>query len=690
MQARKRSSDMSTAVLEAWETQSAVRQRAETPYLTRVDQKAELLDLLPLPVVAMDRDHTILYLNRAAAQVAGWTVEDSLGAKFWDLFDNPGCRAGTCAAMKAIRTGAVAAGEARPVVQGKELPVRVIAAPRYGPKGEVVGVVEFVYDASEEIRVCKEILRLVEAARDGRLSERGQVDRFEGNYRELVEGINKLLDALIKPLNVAAEYVDRISKGDLPPKITEEWRGDFNEIKNNLNNCIDTLAGLIAEMNRMAEEHNKGDIDVTIPAERFQGAYRVVAQGINDMVGAHIAVKKKAMACVAEFGRGNFDAPMERLPGKKAFINEIIEQVRGNLKGLIQQVNMLVSAAAEGRLGVRGDASKLEGDFRKIVEGFNQTLDNVIKPLNAASVTLSRLASKDLTARVEGDFRGEFAKLRDDINALAVDLQDSMRLLHQATQNLSSSAEELTAVSQQMAGNAEETSTQVNVVSAASEQISKNVSVVATGSEEMLASIREIAKNSSEAARIAKTAVAAADATNQTVAKLGESSQEIGKVIKVITSIAQQTNLLALNATIEAARAGEAGKGFAVVANEVKELAKETAKATEEISQKIEAIQADTKGAVKAIAEISTIIAQINDISNTIASAVEEQTATTNEMGRNLTEASKGVSEIARNITGVATAAQNTSQGAADVQKAARALSEMAAQLQTLVSKFRI
>jgi methyl-accepting chemotaxis protein len=690
MQARKRSSGMSTAVLEAWETQSAVRQRAETPYLTRVDQKADLLDLLPLPVVAMDRDHTILYLNRAAAQVAGRTVEDSLGAKFWDLFDNPGCRAGTCAAMKAIRTGAVTAGEARPVVQGKELPVRVIAAPRYGPNGEVVGVVEVVYDASEEIRVSKEILRLVEAARDGRLSERGQVDRFEGNYRELVEGINRLLDALIKPLNVAAEYVDRISKGDLPPKITEEWRGDFNEIKNNLNNCIDTLAGLIAEMNRMAEEHNKGDIDVTIPAERFQGAYRVVAQGINDMVGAHIAVKKKAMACVAEFGRGNFDAPMERLPGKKAFINEIIEQVRGNLKGLIQQVNMLVSAAAEGRLGVRGDTSKVEGDFRKIVEGFNQTLDNVIKPLNAASVTLSRLASKDLTARVEGDFRGEFAKLRDDINALAVDLQDSMRLLHQTTQNLSSSAEELTAVSQQMAGNAEETATQVNVVSAASEQISKNVSVVATGSEEMLASIREIAKNSSEAARIAKTAVAAADATNQTVAKLGESSQEIGKVIKVITSIAQQTNLLALNATIEAARAGEAGKGFAVVANEVKELAKETAKATEEISQKIEAIQADTKGAVKAIAEISTIIAQINDISQHDCLGGGGADGDDQRDGEEPDGGLQGGERDCAEHHGGSDGAQNTSQGAADVQKAARALSEMAAQLQTLVSKFRI
>src|ERR1022692_1756374 len=172
------------------------------------------------------------------------------------------------------------------------------------------------------------------------------------------------------------------------------------------------------------------------------------------------------------------------------------------------------------------------------------------------------------------------------------------------------------------------------------------------------------------------------------VAKLGESSQEIGNVIKVITSIAQQTNLLALNATIEAARAGEAGKGFAVVANEVKELAKQTAKATEEIGQKIEAIQSDTKGSVKAIEEIGTIINQINDISNSIASAVEEQTVTTNEIGRSVTEAAKGVADIAKNIGGVAVAAKNTTQGANDTQKASQELSQMAARLQTVTSKF--
>ena len=181
-----------------------------------------------------------------------------------------------------------------------------------------------------------------------------------------------------------------------------------------------------------------------------------------------------------------------------------------------------------------------------------------------------------------------------------------------------------------------------------------------------------------------------AEETNQTIDKLGVSGQEIGKVIKVITSIAQQTNLLALNATIEAARAGEAGKGFAVVANEVKELAKETARATEEIGQKIDAIQADTQAAVRAIGQVSEIINQVNDISGTIATAVEEQTATTNEIGRNVTDAARGTSEIAQNVSKVATATEQTNEGAQSTQSAAQSLSEMASQLQLLVNRFAI
>lgn len=274
----------------------------------------------------------------------------------------------------------------------------------------------------------------------------------------------------------------------------------------------------------------------------------------------------------------------------------------------------------------------------------------------------------------------------------ATNITEQVNLIKQVAQTattLSSAAEELSAVSRQMSSNAEETATQANVVSAASEQVSRNVQTVAAGTEQMGASIREIAKSVNEAARVAVSAVKMAESTNQTVAKLGTSSAEIGKVIKVITSIAQQTNLLALNATIEAARAGEAGKGFAVVANEVKELAKQTAKATEDISQKIDAIQTDTNGAVQAIGQIGGVISQINDISSTIASAVEEQTATTGEMARNVSEAAKGSSEIAGNITGVATAAQETTTGASDTQKAAQELSKLASGLQQLVAGFK-
>lgn len=309
-------------------------------------------------------------------------------------------------------------------------------------------------------------------------------------------------------------------------------------------------------------------------------------------------------------------------------------------------------------------------------------IDSILGVVNAA-------ANGDLTQPITVSGSDAVGQMGEALERFFSDLRRSVASIAENATSLAGASEELSANSTQMSANAEETSSQANVVSAASEEVSQNVSTVATGVEEMNAAIREIAKNAAEAARVSQQAVIVATNTNNTISKLGDSSAEIGKVVNVITSIAEQTNLLALNATIEAARAGEAGKGFAVVANEVKELAKETAKATEDISMKIGAIQSDTQGAVEAIRQISDVINQINDISNTIASAVEEQTATANEMGRNVGEAAKGAGEIAENITAVASAAQSTTQGASNSQQAAGELSRMAAELQSLVSQFK-
>jgi methyl-accepting chemotaxis protein len=530
---------------------------------------------------------------------------------------------------------------------------------------------------------------LVKAAVEGKLATRADASKHQGDYRKIVEGVNQTLDAVIGPLNVAADYVDKISRGAIPAKISDTYNGDFNTIKNNLNNCIDNINALVADAGLLVKAAVEGKLATRADATRHQGDYRKIVEGVNRTLDAVIGPLNVAADYVEKISKGAIPAKIsDTYNGDFNTIKNNLNNCVDNINALVADADTLVKAAVEGKLATRADATRHQGDYRKIVEGVNRTLDAVIEPVKEASVILTKIAGGDLSARVQGQYRGEHAGIKDDINKMASNLQENFRTIGQNAQTLASSSEELTAVSHQMAGNAEETATQANVVSAASEQVSKNVATVASGGEQMQSSIREIAKNANEAARVAKNAVHSATATNVTVGKLGESSTEIGNVIKVITSIAQQTNLLALNATIEAARAGEAGKGFAVVANEVKELAKQTAKATEEISQKIEAIQGDTKAAVGAIGEITTVINQINDISNAIASAVEEQTVTTNEINRSMAEAAKGVGDITKNITGVAVAAKDTTQGANNTQKAAQELSQMATRLQSVVSRF--
>jgi methyl-accepting chemotaxis protein len=313
---------------------------------------------------------------------------------------------------------------------------------------------------------------------------------------------------------------------------------------------------------------------------------------------------------------------------------------------------------------------------------------SITRPLTQSVRVLRAFADGDLTQRLPERSTAELRELEAALNASSESVSHIVSSVMASADAVAASSEELSASSQQIAAGAEETSVQAGVVSAAAQEVSRNVQTVAAGSEQMGASIREIAHSANQAARVASEAVAVVESTNETVAKLGASSQEIGNVVKVITSIAEQTNLLALNATIEAARAGEAGKGFAVVANEVKELAQETARATEDIARRVEAIQADTGGAVDAMGRIGSIITSINDYQLTIASAVEEQTATTTEMSRNVSEAATGSAEIATTIDGVAAASETTTHAVSQTLAAIDELSRMACDLRQEIARF--
>ena len=314
----------------------------------------------------------------------------------------------------------------------------------------------------------------------------------------------------------------------------------------------------------------------------------------------------------------------------------------------------------------------------------------IVRPITRMLKALEEVAKGKLDQAFMADSSDEIGAIATSLSGTFAGIRAALAGVSQNANALTEASQEVASVSQNMAGAAEESSSQANMVSAAAEEVSKNIQTVATGAEELTSTVKEIARNVSEASRVASSAVETVATTDATIAKLGVSSAEIGTVLKSITAIAQQTNLLALNATIEAARAGEAGKGFAVVANEVKELAKQTAAATEDISKRIEAIQADAKSAVAAMATIGAVVRQINDIQGSISTAVAEQAATTNEINRNVGEAAKASAEIAKNISGVAQAAGETANGAGAGQRAASNLSSMAGSLQQMLVQFQL
>ncbi|HEY9782909.1 MAG TPA: methyl-accepting chemotaxis protein [Leptolyngbyaceae cyanobacterium] len=511
-----------------------------------------------------------------------------------------------------------------------------------------------------------------------------------------INSINSLIDNLAKPTIEAQRVIGAIASGDLSQKMALEVDGrPLNgelQLGTIVNAMVDLLNVLTSEINRMTREvGTEGKLSSQVVVEGAAGIWKELIENVNRM-GTTLGGQIRNIAEIATaISKGDLT--------KKITVETQgeLEIFKNTVNDMVEQLNVFASeitrvareVGTEGQLGSQAVVESAAGTWKELIDNINRMSINLTDQIGSIGEVMLALAQGNLSKQITEKNAGEFQQLSDRVNQMIANLTASIKQMAEVATAVSSASEELTAVSKEMTENANQTAEQATSASASAEQVSTNAASVSIAVEQMNASIKEIAKNAALGAKVATQAVKTADSTNATITKLGQSSVEIGKVIKVITSIAQQTNLLALNATIEAARAGEAGRGFAVVATEVKELAKQTAKATEDISQRIEAIQADTNSAVSAISQITGIINQINDLQNTIASAVEEQTATTTEISRNVAEAAKGSSDIAKNIGIVAVNAQSTTIGANNTSQAASELSRMAVELQKVVGNFQ-
>ena len=465
-----------------------------------------------------------------------------------------------------------------------------------------------------------------------------------------------IIRSISGPLHRVVASLRAIAAGDRSQRVQHQNEDEIGSIASSIDEVIASLdAADIAAAQAQAEREARVEAERRAEVERTEAERRAAEE--------RTAAETERIAREAEVER-------ERMASEQA----AAEAERRREAELAQAERARQQAAAdEERARAAEIAAKATEDARRV----------------AIMLTYARsLASGDLTTdlQVEGD--DALGQVADALRELAAALRVSISEIGQTSTSMAAAAEELTAVSEDMSRGTGHASDLAGNVSAAAEQVSANVAAVATAAEEMSSSIREIARNATDASTVAAEAVVVANDARTTVDSLGASSAEIGQVIKVITGIAEQTNLLALNATIEAARAGDAGKGFAVVANEVKELAAETAKATQEIGHRIDAIQGDTTSAVEAITRITGVIGQINDITGTIASAVEEQTATTNDIARSVTEAATGATGIAEDITRVASATTQAQAGAQGTSAAATELAGMATTLDRLVGAF--
>ncbi len=576
--------------------------------------------------------------------------------------------------------------------------------------------------------------------------------RFQNDFAAMAKGVNTMVFGHIAVKRKAMACVKEFGEGNFDAPL-EKFPGKKVFINETIEMVRSNIKNLIAEMNHMSREHDAGDIDVRIDETRFKNDFAAMARGVNTMVFGHIAVKKKAMACIEEFGEGNFDAPLEKFPGKKVFINETIESVRSNIKAvlgdtnvlikaaaagaletradaskyqggwkvlvqgvndtitnivnplnvtadyvdriskgnippkitdnysgdynvikknlnacidavhaLVEDANMLSAAAVAGRLETRADASRHQGDFRKIVAGVNDTLDNVVGPINEVQRVMAAVAQGDLTQSIDKHYQGDFDALKNAINASVKQLGDTISQVTSAADNMAGASQQISSTSQSLSQASSEQAASVEETSASIQQMS--------------ASVNQNAENAKLTDNMASKATSEAGEGGEAVKNTVAAMKQIADKIGIIDDIAYQTNLLALNAAIEAARAGEHGKGFAVVAAEVRKLAERSQVAAQEIGELAGSSVEMAERAGHLLDEIVPSIRKTSELVQEIAAASHEQ--------------SSGVGQINTAMSQLSQITQQNASASEELAATAEQMSGQSGQLQQMMAFFKL
>jgi len=518
---------------------------------------------------------------------------------------------------------------------------------------------------------------LARAGVEGRLKIRADASRHEGDFRKVIQGVNDTLDAVIQPIEVAAGHVAEIAAGRIPARITAEYQGEFQLLRDNLNLCVDALQAVIADVNTLAEAGAQGRLSTRAEAARHEGDFRKIVEGVNRTLDGVVGPLTETARYVDLIAKGSIPAP---ITGE---YRGDFNPMKTNLNGCIAAVSRLVEdtaalsrAAVEGKLTTRADAARHQGDFRKIVEGVNATLDATLAPVDEATSALEALARRDLRARVRGDFQGDHARIALAVNTTAEALHGAMVQVAAAVEQVSSAATQIASSSQAVASGASEQASSLQETVTRLEAVSSTTQAAADNAQRANALVHSARTAAAEGS-------SAVDGMRSTMTRIRASAESTSQIIRDINDIAFQTNLLALNAAVEAARAGEAGRGFAVVAEEVRSLAlrsKDAATRTEALIR--ESVQLTGEGEVASqrvagkLDDIVKGVDAVTGIVSEIATAAHEQTA--------------GIQQVNVAVSEMDKVTQQNAASAEESSSAASELSGQAEELASMVGTFQV